>query len=276
MRALHVQTLSACDFAGRAAAILRRTLAVLTACGAAALGLLAGLSAAAAADCPISHQDLQKVLKDSVQAGASPTNGGLGNQEWGAVVDRDGLICAIAFSGSKPGDQWPGGRAVAAEKANTANAFSLDTFAFSTANLYAGAQPGGMLFGIVESSPPSASLLAQGNPSDFGSEADPLVGKRLGGVVVFGGGLALYRDNHVAGAVGVSGDTSCADHNVAWRVRNKLGLDKVPNGVSPNRNDEIIYDIGKDGKSASGYGHPRCHHQEAEIAQAIGSGLAVH
>jgi len=25
----------------------------------------------------------------------------------------------------------------------------------------------------------------------------------------------------------VSGDTSCADHDIAWRVRNKLGLDHL-------------------------------------------------
>ena len=69
-----------------------------------------------------------------------------------------------------------------------------------------------------------------------------MVGKRIGGVNVFGGGLALYKGKKV-GAVGVSGDSSCADHNIAWRVRKALGLDKVPAGVSPNKDDGIIYDI---------------------------------
>jgi uncharacterized protein GlcG (DUF336 family) len=45
-----------------------------------------------------------------------------------------------------------------------------------------------------------------------------MVGKQLGGGIVFGGGLALYSDNDVVGGLGVSGDTSCADHNIAWRV----------------------------------------------------------
>ena len=56
-----------------------------------------------------------------------------------------------------------------------------------------------------------------------------MVGGRIGGVNVFGGGLALYeRRATLVGAIGVSGDTSCADHNIAWRTRNSLNLDYVP------------------------------------------------
>ena len=44
-----------------------------------------------------------------------------------------------------------------------------------------------------------------------------------------------------------SGDTSCADHNIAWRVRNLLGLDHMAGvgGVSGDatRPDNIVYDI---------------------------------
>jgi hypothetical protein len=48
---------------------------------------------------------------------------------------------------------------------------------------------------------------------------------------VFGGGLALYDSNgDIVGAVGVSGDASCADHNIAWRVRQILDLDNVAAG----------------------------------------------
>jgi uncharacterized protein GlcG (DUF336 family) len=37
-----------------------------------------------------------------------------------------------------------------------------------------------------------------------------MVGQKIGGVNVFGGGLALYNKyRQVVGAVGVSGDTSC-------------------------------------------------------------------
>jgi|SRR5215472_833277 len=50
-----------------------------------------------------------------------------------------------------------------------------------------------------------------------------MVDSKIGGVNVFGGGLALYATNNViVGGVVVSGDTSCTDHNVAWRVRHNL------------------------------------------------------
>jgi uncharacterized protein GlcG (DUF336 family) len=50
-----------------------------------------------------------------------------------------------------------------------------------------------------------------------------MVGNVIGGVNVFGGGLALYGPGQkIVGGVGVSGDTSCADHDIAWRVRNNL------------------------------------------------------
>jgi hypothetical protein len=53
-------------------------------------------------------------------------------------------------------------------------------------------------------------------------------------VNVFGGGLALYNSEGVlVGAIGVSGDTSCADHNIAWRTRHALNLDFVPAGPGP-------------------------------------------
>lgn len=94
-----------------------------------------------------------------------------------------------------------------------------------------------------------------------------MVGHRIGGVNVFGGGLGLYRGGAKIGGVGVSGDTSCADHNVAWRVRNTLGLDQLGavGGVSgdASRPDNIIFDIapnpfGGTGMSKGGFGHPTC------------------
>jgi Haem-degrading len=95
-----------------------------------------------------------------------------------------------------------------------------------------------------------------------------MVGNVIGGVNVFGGGLALYGPGKkIVGGVGVSGDTSCADHDIAWRVRKNLGLDHLQGvgGVSGDvsRPDNIIYDItanpyGGTGISAGGFGHPRC------------------
>jgi hypothetical protein len=65
-------------------------------------------TAASAADCPADHDKLEKALKASVKPSGGPTNGGLDNNEWAALVTRDGAVCAVAFSGGAPSDQWPG------------------------------------------------------------------------------------------------------------------------------------------------------------------------
>jgi uncharacterized protein GlcG (DUF336 family) len=248
----------------------------------AAVALIAMLSASPSAaqaansgspSCPVDHDRLADILKKSVKPGGGPSNGGLDNNEWAAVVNRDGIVCAVAFSGNKADDQWPGSRAIAAEKANTANAFSLPNKAIATGNLYAQAQPGGYLFGAALSSPPNPATLYAGEASQYGSAQDPFVGKPLGGIIVFGGGLALYDGNGLVGGLGVSGDSACADHNVAWRVRHFLGLDHVPAGVSPSMKDALIYDIGPDGKSTSGFGHPKCDGKEIQIAVDLGAGV---
>lgn len=223
--------------------------------------------------CPVDHDHLADILKKSVKPGGGPSNGGLDNNEWAAVVNRQGIVCAVVFSGKAVDDQWLGSRAIAAEKANTANAFSLKNKAMATGNLYAAAQPGGFLFGAALGNLPAPNAIYTGEPQQFGTQQDPMIGKATGGVIVFGGGLALYDDNGIAGGLGVSGDSSCADHNVAWRVRHQLGLDHVPAGVSPNMKDAIIYDIGPDGKSASGFGHPKCNGKEDQIAVDLGAGV---
>jgi uncharacterized protein GlcG (DUF336 family) len=219
--------------------------------------------------CPVDHERLLNTLKASVKASGGPGNGGFDTNEWAAVVSRNGLICAVAFSGPTVDAQWPGSRLIAAEKANTANGLSLKAMALSTANLYAAVQPGSPLFGLQETNPVNTAVAYAGDPARFGSAADPLIGKPIGGVVVFGGGLALYDDSGIVGGLGLSGDSSCADHNIAWRVRMALGLDKVPAGVNPERKDAIVYDIDPNGKSASGWGHPKCAGTEADIAAEL-------
>ena len=223
-----------------------------------------GVAQGAAADCPIPHDQLVKALKASVKASGGPANGGFDAHMWASVVNREGTVCAVAFSGGKADDQWPGSRVVAMMKANAANAFSVKGMALSTANLYAPALPGGTLYGLPQ--PPSPEANA-GDPTKFGTSADPALGKSIGGVVVFGGGLALYRDGNVVGGLGVSGDSSCADHNVAWRVRAALGFDKTP------QKDAIIYDLNHENKSASGFGHAKCLGTEADVGAELGASV---
>jgi uncharacterized protein GlcG (DUF336 family) len=229
-------------------------------------------------------------LKNALTAATATETSGLNNQMWATLVNRDGVVCAVAFSGVNRGAQWPGSRVISAQKANTANAFSLDAssnsngsgqpggLALSTANLYSAVQPGGSLYGLQHSNPVDTSVAYAGPSSSYGTVSDPMVGHKIGGVNVFGGGLALYvKEHQVVGGVGVSGDTSCADHNIGWRVRNLLGLDHmaasgplsaVPGPASlfagdPTHPDNIIFDItanpnGGTGNSTSGFGHPTC------------------
>lgn len=211
----------------------------------------------------------QTELKAALKAATAEKNGGLGFNMWGTIVDRSGIVCAVAYTGEDASAQWPGSRVISAQKANAANAFSLKGFALSTANLYSAVQPGGPLFGLQESNPVNISVAYNGSAADFGTTNDPLVGARIGGVNVFGGGLALYNDKgELLGGLGVSGDTSCADHNIAWRARESLKLQNVPAGVSADKNDRIIYDIAN-GKSAGGYGHPTCGGTEDKVAKEL-------
>ncbi len=222
---------------------------------------------------PIDHAVLLKALRGAIAPTGGPSNVGLDNHMWAAVVDRQGIVQAVCYSGDDVGDQWPGSRAIAIEKANTANALSLPKFAFSTANLYAGAQPGGFLFGIGETNPVDTATMYAGEGADYGTPNDPMVGKKASGVVVFGGGLALYTNDTISGAIGVSGDTSCADHNIAWRIRKSLVLDNVPGGSTEDDNDAIIYDIGLMGKSSSG--HPTTGLDEEAVAKDIRASAAA-
>lgn len=205
-----------------------------------------------------SHAELKKALDGAVTA----EDTGLDLDMWATVVNRDGIVCAVAFSGATRGAQWPGSRIISAQKANTANAFSLDGFAISTANLYSAVQPGGSLYGLQDSNPVDPRIAYRGSSRRYGTGRDSLLGNKIGGVNVFGGGLALYAaGGKVIGAVGVSGDTSCADHRIAWRVRDGLGLANLAGvtGVSgdPRRPDNIVFDIVA-AASAGGFGHPHC------------------
>jgi Haem-degrading len=264
---------------------------VVSGCFGAILGVLAGPALAdgfgGSGNCGKlpGWSQLQAALKTSV--GKQPGNGGLANNMWATIVDSSGIVCAVAFSGADYTSQWLGSRVISAQKANTGNAFSLGlgaggtVIALSSANLYSAVQPGGSLYGLQASNPVETDV-AYGNqpgvgPNDpppinaqtFGTPQDPLVGQRVGGINVFGGGLAAYVGGKRVGGLGVSGDMSCTDHMVAWWTRHLLSLDGFSGvgGVSgdPAHPDNIIFDIavnkdgvGDIGVSAGGFGHPTC------------------
>jgi hypothetical protein len=235
-----------------------------------------------------SQPALQSALQKSVGVAG---NNGLGFNMWATLVANDGTVCAVAFSGEQYTNQWLGSRVIAAQKATTANDFSLgensnmpstsqfpNGLALSTANLYSAVQPGGSLYGLQHSNPVDPAIAYAGNAAAYGTALDPLVGQRVGGVNVFGGGLVLLNTGGIKiGGLGVSGDTSCTDHMVAWRLRHLLNLDhfgptsSAVGGVAGTTYpDNIIYDItptpggglldpnGTLSSSASGFGHPSC------------------
>jgi uncharacterized protein GlcG (DUF336 family) len=229
------------------------------------------------ADCASvpAHGDLTQVLREVVAPGDTEANGGLGNHMWAVVVNRAGVVCAITYSGEAFGDQWPGSRTIAAEKAFTANAFSLPGFALSTANLYWPSQPENSLYALATSNPVHEEAFYFGDAKSWGTEEDPVVGRRVGGTMVFGGGLALYGDGgELVGELGVSGHESCTDHVVAWKVRHALNLDLVPAGVTKANDDNIVHDLSVDPatgrmQSSSGYGHPPCSPKATAIAENL-------
>lgn len=216
--------------------------------------ILTAIASSANAACPnITHQQLTSALKEVVKSttvfgaptgGTSGlTNGGLDFDMWATVVGDDGSVCLVTKSGTSSGDQWLLSRVISAQKANTALGLSTSSFALSTANLYSAVQPGGTLFGLQAANPTDTSAAYSGNSINFGTALDPMRGRKIGGTNVFGGGLALYSSGKLVGGLGVSGDTSCADHNIAWRLREKLvGFTSanVPNGVGVPK-DNIIY-----------------------------------
>ncbi len=94
---------------------------------------------------------VQSALDNAVNKVAS-FRAGLGNAMWATVVDSRGVVCLVVKSTAGPGSFesiWLGSRVISAQKANTANAFSLSAgspgtaIALSTANLYSAVQPGG-------------------------------------------------------------------------------------------------------------------------------------
>lgn len=187
---------------------------------------------------------LQQWLRAAPSQGGDA--GGLtgGKFDWAAVVNREGELCAIAVTTDDPSAPWPGSQAVAKAKAYTANAFSTDTTPLSTARLYTLSQPGHSLWGIAAANPFNPSCLS--TPSEQRG-----IGQVCGGTIAFGGGVPLYRGQQRVGGLGVSGDTACADHEIAKRIRSAGKLDP-PSGPLA---DDILYDK-LDPQSV--YAHPLC------------------
>ena len=121
----------------------------------------------------------------SAALGPNTSAGGLfgGTRMWAALVDRGGDLCNYTTSQADPTQVWPGSQAIAKAKAYTANAFSLDVLALSTALLYTLTQPGHSLFGLNNSNPFNPASLVPPVPGTGNGAAI------AGGIITFGGGV---------------------------------------------------------------------------------------
>jgi len=203
-----------------------------------------GAAAAGCRDLP-GADDLKKWLRQAPGEGGDA--GGLfsGKMEWAAIVNRQGEICATAVATDEAASAWPGSQAIAKAKAYTANAFSTDTLPLSTARLYTLTQPGHSLWGVAQPNAFNVDCLV--SPQD----ARKTDGKVCGGAIAFGGGVPLYKGKTRVGGLGVSGDTACADHEIAKRMRHLANLDPEKGAFA----DDITY-TSADGPSP--FTHPLC------------------
>ncbi|KAI5195279.1 DUF336-domain-containing protein [Aureobasidium subglaciale] len=106
-----------------------------------------------------------------------------------AIVDPSGLLVAFL----RMDNAYPGSIDISTKKARTSVLFN----GIPSAALYNQSLPGEALYGIEETN---------------------------GGLVIFGGGLPLVKDNYLLGAIGVSGGTVAQDIEVA-----QAGVDWLTN-----------------------------------------------
>lgn len=126
------------------------------------------------------------------------------------VVDRSGKIVGQRSMT----DAWLGSINIAKAKAYTAVAFSSNENALTSRSIGALSQPGGALWQIGNSN-------------------------RADGIIEFPGGIPLYKDSVLVGAIGVSGDGVEEDENVAeagtkgFEAPKAIRIDTVTNGGVP-------------------------------------------
>lgn len=215
------------------------------------------------------HDELQAQLQSVVDPKIA---GGIGLEYWGAVVDRDGVVTAVAYSGKNRHSQIGLGRILSPIKANTSNNIANANFLVSTAQLFTTATQRGIFQTLTEVFPVNQVAL-KGPAQLYGSKADPMVGHIIGGATTLGGGLALFnRKGEHIGAIGLGGQhVPCADHNAAWIIRHQLALDNLPAGAgfSPTGDDNIVYDVDKNGVSASSFGTIECSPEATAVSLSL-------
>ncbi|KAG2497401.1 hypothetical protein HYH03_004556 [Edaphochlamys debaryana] len=232
----------------------------------AALALVLALGAIAGASARTGLPDSAEV-KAALESVLDGKNSGGSTEMWCTVINTESVVKVSVFSGDSRAQINPSARIVSGVKANTANLVSRHNSARSTANLYGLLQAGGGIFGIENTHPVNTAAAYKGPSAHWGDgKKDPLINQRLGGFIGIGGGLALYDETGAkVGALGISGDSACTDHIVAWRLRKALGLDYVPAGpLGPSKDN-----MGHGGSGLDASSHPICDAGAAAIVKDL-------
>jgi hypothetical protein len=79
------------------------------------------LRAQTSLNCPVAFDRLRSELEDADDEDST----GFSNHYWAVVVNPQGTVCAVAYSGRERDSQWLLSRQIAAAKAFTANGLSL-------------------------------------------------------------------------------------------------------------------------------------------------------
>lgn len=154
----------------------------------------------------LSREDIDKVLRQAVQATHEIASGkGLRSIEGTLrpgkfhiyIVDRQGKAVGTV----NQEDAWVGSLDIALGKARTAAFFSSNENALTSRDIGKLSQPGESLWGIGNT-----------NHGSFDDKGDI----RRNALVTFPGGVPLYKDGKLVGAIGVSGDGVDQDEAVAF------------------------------------------------------------
>jgi uncharacterized protein GlcG (DUF336 family) len=197
----------------------RKSRVVRGALAAVVLASAAGIIVAATRPAPsLSSDEVTKILEQAEQAAKKEESllrvNGEGKKQATRmhiiVVDRDGR----QIGQRSMADAWVGSIAIARSKAFTAVAFSSNENALTTRTLGPLTQPGGPLWNIGNSN-------------------------RQDGIIEFPGGMPLYRNGELVGAIGVSGDGVDQDEHVAaagatgFEAPKAIRVDTVTNNGVP-------------------------------------------
>ncbi len=194
--------------------IVRAVLAAVVVTAAAGLFVAATLPPAS-----LGAEDITKILDQAEQAAKKEESLLRVNAEGKkqptrmhiVVVDRGGRVVGQRSMA----DAWVGSIAIARSKAFTAVAFSSNENALTTRTLGPLTQPGGPLWNIGNSN------------------------RAEGGLIEFPGGMPLYHNGELVGAIGVSGDGVEQDENVAeagtkgYEAPKAIRVDTVTNNGVP-------------------------------------------